>query len=533
MRRIESRVNTRSASFRTYRAHNLRLREELREKLRDVREARPERDVRRLRDQGKLLVRERLDLLLDPGTPFLELSALAAGCAAYDAHIKGAGLVSGIGVVNGREVVVLANDPTIKGGAFYPLGARKMIRGLAIALENRLPVVHLVDSAGAYLPMQMEIFHEGGHIFYTQCRLSAAGVEQVAVALGHCTAGGAYVPTLSDYAIMVRGTSGVFLGGPPLVKAATGEDIAAAELGGADVHTRISGTADYAADSEAQGIALAREIVGTFGRRPRAPVDTRAIEPPYYDPEELYGIVPDDIKKQFEMREVIARLVDGSLLHEYKPDYGATLVCGYAWLWGMKVGILANNGVLFSEAANKATTFMELCDRDLVPLLFLHNITGFMIGREYEHRGITKDGARMIMVQSNVRVPKLSLLCHASFGAGNYGMAGRGYEPRFLFAWPNSQCATMGAEQAASTLAQIKIAALKREGKVADPATIQLIQDQIHADYTRSNSVYYQTSEVRDDGVLDLADTRSALGVALSASLNAPFAERRSGVLRI
>lgn len=533
MRRIESRINTRSESFRANREHNLKVKAEFESITHEVQHVRPERDVKRLRDQGKLLVRERIDLLLDPGTPFLELSALAANRADYDAHIKGAGMVSGIGVVNGREVLVLANDPTIKGGAIYPLGAKKAIRSLKIALENQLPVVHLVDSAGAYLPKQMDIFHDGGHWFYSQCRLSAAGVEQVAVALGHCTAGGAYVPTLSDYSIMVRGTSGVFLGGPPLVKAATGEEISAAELGGADVHTRISGTADYAVDSEAQGIALAREIVGTLRRRPKQWLDTRAIEAPYYDPEELYGIIPDDIKKQFDMREVVARLVDGSLFHEYKPDYGSTLLCGYAYIWGIKVGILANNGVLFSDAANKATNFMELCDRDGVPLLFLHNITGFMIGRDYEHRGITKDGAKMIMVQSNVRVPKFSVLCHASFGAGNYGMAGRGYEPRFLFAWPHSQCATMGAEQAAKTLGQIKIAALKREGKDLSAEELKAIQDQIIEDYTRSNSVYHQTSELRDDGVLDMVETRNALGIALSASLNAPFGARRQGVLRI
>lgn len=533
MRRIESRVNTRSESFKANREHNLRLRDELKAKLRDAGHERAERDIKRLRDQGKLLVRERVDLLLDPGTPFLELSALAGNHADYDAHIKGAGMVTGIGTVNGREVMVVANDASIKGGAVYPLGAKKTIRALKIALENHIPVVHLVDSAGAYLPMQMEIFHEGGHLFYNLCRLSAAGVEQIAVALGHCTAGGAYVPTLSDYSIMVRGTSGVFLGGPPLVKAATGEDIGAAELGGADVHTRISGTADYAVDSEAQGIALAREIVGTLRRRNKQAVDRREPEAPYYDPEELYGIIPDDIKKQFDMREVIARLVDGSLFHEYKPDYGNTLVCGYAYLWGYKIGILANNGVLFSEAAKKATNFMELCDRDGVPVLFLHNITGFMIGRDYEHQGITKDGAKMIMVQSNLRVPKFSVLCHASFGAGNYGMAGRGYEPHFLFAWPHSQCATMGAEQAAKTLAQIKIASLAREGKTPDPEVIKSIQDQIHNDYTRSNSVYYQTSELRDDGVLDMVDTRNALGIALSASLNAPFGERQQGILRI
>ncbi len=533
MRRIESKVNTKSEAYKTFRAHNLRIKDDLNQRLTDVRFNRPERDLKRLRDQGKLLVRERLDLLLDSGTPFLETSALAANLAKYDGDIKGAGIVSGIGIVNGREVMVLANDSSIKGGAIYPLGAKKAIRTLKIALENHLPVVHLVDSAGAYLPMQMDIFHDGGHWFYSQCRLSAAGVEQVALALGHCTAGGAYVPTLADYSVMVRGTSGVFLGGPPLVKAATGEDISADELGGADVHTRISGTADYAVGSEQEGIALVREIVGLLQHREKQRLDTREVEAPYYDPDELYGIVPDDIKKMFDMREVIARIVDGSLFHEYKPHYGTTLITGYAYIWGFKVGILANNGVLFSEAAEKATNFMEICDRDGIPLVFLHNITGFMIGRDYEHQGITKDGAKMIMVQSNVRVPKFSVLCNASFGAGNYGMAGRGYEPRFLFAWPHSQCATMGAEQAAKTLSQIRIAALAREGKVPTQEQISEIHEQIYRDYTKSNSVYYQTSELRDDGVIDIVDTRNVLGMCISASLNAPFAERRSGILRI
>lgn len=533
MRRIDTRINTASAGFKANREHNLAVRADFRARMDDVRQVRPERDIKRLRGLGKLLVRERLDLVLDPGTPFLELSALAAGLADYDSEIKGAGMVTGIGVVNGREAMVVANDSSIKGGAIYPLGVRKAVRALSIALENRLPVVHLVDSAGAYLPKQMDVFHEGGHLFYLQCRLSAASIPQVAVALGHCTAGGAYIPTLSDYSIMVRGTSGVFLGGPPLVKAATGEDISADELGGADVHTRISGTADYAVDSEQAGIALAREIVGTFRRAPKQAVDTREPEDPYYDPEELYGIVPDDIKKQFDMHEVIARLVDGSLFHEFKPDYGSTLICGFAYLWGYKVGILGNNGVLFSEAAEKATQFMQICDRDGVPLVFLHNVTGFMIGRDYEHRGITKDGARMIMVQSNLRVPKFSVICHASFGAGNYGMAGRGYEPRFLFAWPHSQCATMGAEQAARTLSMVKLAALKREGRQAGPGEIQAIHEQIHRDFERGNSVYFQTSEIRDDGVIDIVDTRNALGMAISASLNAPFAERQAGVLRI
>ena len=533
MRRIISKISTGSESFKANRAHNLKVRDDFRARMDDTRKTRPERDLKRLKDQGKLFIRERLNLLLDPGTPFLELSPLAANMAGYDGEIKAAGMVTGIGIVSGREVMVVANDSSIKGGAIYPLGAKKAIRALKIAQENRLPVVHLADSAGAYLPLQMDIFHDGGSWFYTQCRLSAAGIEQVAVVLGHCTAGGAYVPTLSDYSIMVRGTGGVFLGGPPLVKAATGEEISANILGGADVHTKISGTADYAVDSEQEGIGLAREIVGILKKRGKQQVDTRLPEDPLYDPEELYGIIPDDIKKQFDMREVIARIVDGSLFHEYKPDYGPTLITGFAYIWGFKVGILANNGVLFSDAAKKATNFMEICDRDGVPVIFLHNITGFMIGKDYEHIGITKDGAKMLMVQSNLRVPKFSVICHASFGAGNYGMAGRGYEPRFLFAWPHSQCATMGAEQAAKTLSQIKIASMAREGKVPEPEQIQKIHDSIHEDYTKSNSVYYQTSELRDDGVIDIVDTRNVLGLAISASLNAPFDEQKTGILRI
>jgi 3-methylcrotonyl-CoA carboxylase beta subunit len=332
---------------------------------------------------------------------------------------------------------------------------------------------------------------------------------------------------------MVRGIGGVFLGGPPLVKAATGEDISADELGGADVHTRISGTADYAVDSEAEGIALAREIVGTFRKQPKVVHDAREPEPPFYDPEELYGIIPDDVKKQFDMREVIARIVDGSLFHEFKPDYGNTLVCGYAYIWGFKVGILGNNGVLFSESADKATQFMQLCDRDGVPLLFLHNITGFMIGRDYEHHGITKDGAKMLMVQANVTVPKLALIAHASNGAGHYAMNSMAWDPRFLFSWPNARVSVMGGEQAARTLAQVKLAALKREGKVPGPDEVAAIMRETAAEYDARSDAYYATSELWDDGILDPLDTRNALGVALSVALNSPFDPGRYGVLRI
>jgi 3-methylcrotonyl-CoA carboxylase beta subunit len=535
MRRIHSHIDTHSPTFKGYREHNRRLLEGFHRKQDAARHQRPQRDIDRLRRQDKLLVRERLELLLDPGTPFLEFSSLAAN-QAYDGEVPGAGVLTGIGVISGREVLVHANDSATKGGAWYPLSVKKTLRAMDIAIENHLPVVHLVDSAGAFLPMQAEIFPDrymGGRIFRNQCVLSRLGVEQVAVVLGHCTAGGAYVPTLCDYSIMVRGTGGVFLGGPPLVKAATGEDVGADELGGADVHTATSGTADYAVDSEAKGIALAREIIGTWRRREKTSVDTRDPEPPYYDPEELHGIIPDDVKKQFDIREVIARLVDGSLFHEYKPHYGTTLVCGFAYLWGFKVGILGNNGVLFSDSAQKAASFMQICDRDGVPLVFLQNITGFMIGREYEHRGITKDGAKMVMVQSNVRVPKFTVLCNGSFGAGNYAMAGRGYDPRFLFSWPNAKISVMGAEQAAKTLTLVKVASLARHGKTLTPEEIEEIRCPILAEYERQSSAYYATSELWDDGIIDPVDTRNALGIAISAALNAPLPEPSLGLLRI
>jgi 3-methylcrotonyl-CoA carboxylase beta subunit len=532
VRRIVSQVDTSSETYRTNREHNLGLAKQLGDALYVAREQRPQRALDRLAEQGKLTVRARLQLLLDPGTPFLELSPLAAS-QAYNGDAPQGLIVTGIGVVNGREVMVIAGDSSLKGGSWYPLSVRKIIRALDIALENRLPVVHLIDSGGAYLPLQDELYALGGHTFHNQCLLSGAGIPQVAVVLGHCTAGGAYLPTLCDQSIMVRGTGYVFLGGPPLVKAATGEDVTAEELGGADMHTSVSGTADYAVDTEEEGIALARDVVGTWARPDKAHADLRAPEDPYYDPDELYGIIPDDIKKQFDMREVIARIVDGSMFHEFKPDYGDTLVTGWAYLWGIKVGILGNNGVLFSEASNKASQFMQLCDRDGVPLLFLHNVTGFMVGRDYERRGITKDGAKMLMVQANVTVPKISLLVHASQGAGNYAMAGRAWGPRFLFAWPNSRSATMGAEQAVKTLTQVRLASMRRQGLEPAPDELDLIQHEVGDYFERTSSPFHLTSEIRDDGLIDPTDTRNTLGMALSASLNAPIIRTPGGVLRV
>lgn len=535
MRRIQSNIDIHSAEFRTYERHNRRLVKTLHERQRKARFVRPDRDVERLRRQNKLLVRERIDLLLDPGTPFLELSTLAANMA-YDGTVPSAGLVSGVGIVSGREVMIMASDSSIKGGAWFPLTVKKMVRTLDIAIENRLPVVHLVDAAGAFLPLQSELFpdrHMAGRIFRNQCRLSALGVRQVALVLGHSTAGGAYVPTLCDYSVMVRGTGGVFLGGPPLVKAATGEDVTADELGGADVHSSISGTADYAVDSENEGIALVREIVGTFPRTTKAMVERRESEEPFYAADELYGIIPDDVKKQFDMREVIARVFDGSRFHEFKPDYGTTAVCGFAFLYGWKVGIIGNNGVLFSDSAQKCTQFMQICNRDRVPIIFLQNITGFMIGKDYEHGGITKDGSKMLMVQTNLDVPKLTVMTNGSFGAGNYAMCGRSFDARFLFIWPNSQISVMGMEQAAKTLTQIRLRALERQGRTLSDEETREISEGITRDYIEKSGAYYSTSELWDDGIIDPADTRKALGIALSVALNREFGETPNGVLRI
>ena len=535
MKRIDSRLNTGSAGFRANAEHNAALAAAFREKQRRVRDDRPERDIDRLRQQGKLLVRERIDLLLDPGTPFLELSSLAANDA-YDGDVPGAACVTGIGIVSGREVVINAGDASVKGGAWYPLTVKKTVRALDVAIENRLPVVHLCDSAGGFLPLQAELFADkyyAGRIFRNQCMLSKMGVQQVSVVLGHCTAGGAYVPALSDYNVIVRGTGAIFLAGPPLVKAATGEENTVDELGGADMHTSVSGTADYPASTEEEAIAIARDIVAQFKRPQKANIEWQEPEAPYYDPAELYGVLPRDIKAQFDMHEVIARLVDGSRFHEYQPAYGKTLICGYAHLWGYKIGILANNGVLFNESALKGAHFIELCNQARVPILFLQNITGFMVGRDYERRGITKDGAKMIMAVSNCEVPKFTVMCHGSFGAGNYGMSGRAFDSRLLFSWPQSQTSVMGAEQAANVLADVKVRQLARQGKTLSEADIAAIRDPVLGEFRRKQSAYWSTSEIWDDGILDPVDTRNALGIAISAALNTPIGDPRYGVFRM
>jgi len=535
MSRIVSHVDTGSDRFRHNHAETTRRVEALRTLTHRVRHERPQRDLERLRRQNKLTVRERLDLLLDPGTPFLELSTLAAN-RAYDGEVYGAGQVSGIGIVEGREVVVHADDPSIKGGAWYPLSVKKIVRALDIAIENRLPVIHLCDSAGGFLPLQSALFPDrymAGRIFRNQCTLSKLGVPQIAVVLGHCTAGGAYIPALSDTSVIVRGNGGVFLGGPPLVKAATGEVVSAEALGGADMHTSLSGTCDVPADDEPHAFAIARDILAQTTPVEKQRIDRVEPEEPYYDPAELYGIIPSDWKTSFEMREVIARLADGSRLHEYQPHYGTTLVCGFARIWGCKVGILANNGVLFNDSSLKAAHFMLLADRDRTPLVFLQNITGYMVGREYEERGITKDGAKMIMTQVGCSVPKFTVIVGGSFGAGNYGMCGRAYDGRFLWMWPQSQIAVMGAEQAADTLADVKVRQLEREGRRPSDAEIAAIREPVLERFRAESDAYHSTSELWDDGILDPLDTRNALGIAIAASLNAPFGAPGYGVLRL
>ncbi|MEQ8294767.1 MAG: carboxyl transferase domain-containing protein [Roseovarius sp.] len=535
MRRITSAINTASAEFKTRAACNRARVAEFREMQRAARDDRPERDIRRLEKHGKMRPRERLELLLDPGTPFLELSSLAANTE-YDGESPGASIITGLGIVSGREVIIHADDSSVKGGAWYPLSVKKIVRCLDIALENHLPVIHLCDSAGGFLPLQNQVFADrymAGRIFRNQCLLSKAGIKQLALVFGQCTAGGAYVPGLSDYNVIVRGTGAVFLGGPPLVKAATGEEVTAEELGGAEMHTSVSGTCDYPAETEEEAIAIGREIVQQWEKPKKWECQRDDPVPPHYDPQDLYGILPDDIKKGFDMREVIARIVDGSRFHEYQPDYGTTLVCGFANIWGWKVGVLGNNGVLFNDSALKGAHFIELCNQNNTPLVFLQNITGYMIGREYERDGITKDGAKMIMAMTCSHVPKFTVMCNGSFGAGNYGMCGRAFDGRFMFAWPNSQIGVMGGEQAANTLADVKAAQMKRNGEEVDDTVLEELRETTGRAYMEQLSAYYATSHLWDDGIIDPVDTRNALGMAITSALNAPLGTPGYGVLRL
>jgi 3-methylcrotonyl-CoA carboxylase beta subunit len=485
--------------------------------------------------RGKLIARDRVARLVDPGSPFLEIGALAA-FGMYEGDVHGAGIVAGIGRIHGHEAMIVANDPTIKGGAYYPMTVKKHLRAQEIAEENRLPCVYLVDSGGANLPHQAEVFPDRDHfgrIFYNQARMSAKGIAQIAVVMGSCTAGGAYVPAMADEAIIVESQGTIFLGGPPLVKAATGETVSAEELGGGDLHTRVSGVADALARDDAQALALARRAVANLNRPVKAALDVIAAREPLHSAEELEAIVPVDLRKQYDVRELIARLVDGSEFDEFKARYGTTLVAGFARLSGMLIGIVANNGVLFSESALKGAHFVELCAQRGVPLLFLQNVSGFMVGRKYEAGGIAKDGAKLVAAVACAAVPKITLIVGGSFGAGNYGMCGRAYGPRFLFMWPNARISVMGGEQAASVLATIKRDGLEAQGKGWSAEEEEAFKAPIRARYEAEGSPYFATARLWDDGIVAPSETRRVLSLAFSACLNAPIEPTRFGVFRM
>src|SRR5687767_13697908 len=535
MDRIHSQTRPDSPEFDANRGHFVGLVKQLRDRLTVCRQGGGPRYLERHREQGKLPVRERIDKLIDPGSPFLELSPLAAWDM-YENGAPGAGLVTGIGRVSGREVLIAANDATVKGGTYYPITVKKHLRAQQVALDNRLPCVYLVDSGGAFLPLQAEVFPDREHfgrIFFNQARMSAEGIPQIAVVMGSCTAGGAYVPAMSDETIIVKGTGTIFLGGPPLVKAATGEEVSADDLGGADVHTRLSGVADYLADDDAHALHQARVIVSTLNRVKTLPDDMTAPEDPAYDPAEIYGIVNLDLRKSYDVREVIARMVDGSRFDEFKERYAPTIVCGFARLHGFLVGVIANNGVLFSESALKATHFIELCNLRGIPLVFLQNITGFMVGKQYERGGIAKDGAKMVHAVANSVVPKFTVIIGGSFGAGNYGMCGGAYEPRLLWMWPNARISVMGGEQAAGVLTTVKRDQLAREGQAFSAQADAEIRNPILEKYGTEGSPYYSTARLWDDGILDPAQTRSALALGLSAAFNAPIPPAKYGVFRM
>ncbi len=535
MDRFESHIDTASDEFRANRSRMTALVGEYRERVAAVREGGGPKYLQRHREQGKLPARERIQKLLDAGSPFLELSPLAAW-GMYDDEAPAAGIVTGVGRVSGREVLIVANDATVKGGTYYPITVKKHLRAQEVALQNRLPCVYLVDSGGAFLPLQAEVFPDRDHfgrIFFNQARMSAERIPQIAVVMGSCTAGGAYVPAMSDETVIVRNTGTIFLGGPPLVKAATGEEVTAEELGGADVHTRLSGVADYFAEDDEHALHQARTIVSTLATVKRLPSDVTAVEEPAYDPSEIYGVVNADVRKAYDVREVVARIVDGSRFDEFKERYATTILCAFARLHGFLVGIIANNGVLFSESALKATHFMELCNQRGVPLIFLQNITGFMVGRQYERGGIAKDGAKMVHAVANSVVPKFTVIIGGSFGAGNYGMCGRAYEPRLLWMWPNARISVMGGEQAAGVLTTVKRDQLARQDKPFSADDEAAIRDPILRKYETEGSPYYSTARIWDDGILDPAETRSALALGLSAAFNAPVPAPKFGVFRM
>lgn len=533
---IQSQIDTTDATYQRNRTCMEGLVAELKSRLAEVKQGGGASAVERHRKRGKLFVRDRIERLCDSDSPFLEFSALA-GWDMYDNEAPGAGMVTGIGRVSGCECAIVANDATVKGGSYYPLTVKKHLRAQEIAQENHIPCVYLVDSGGAFLPLQAEVFPDKEHfgrIFFNQARMSAMRIPQIAVVMGSCTAGGAYVPAMSDEAVIVRRQGTIFLGGPPLVKAATGEEVTAEELGGADVHCRSSGVADHYAQNDEDAIAITRRIVEHLNRRPQSTLNTVPAEEPLYDPREMYGVIQEDIRKPYDVRELIARIVDGSRFQEFKALYGATLVCGFAHIWGYPVGILANNGVLFSESAVKGAHFVELCSQRGIPIVFLQNITGFMVGKRYEAGGIAKDGAKLVAAVSNASVPKFTVIVGGSYGAGNYGMCGRAYGPRQLWMWPNARISVMGGEQAASVLLTVKKDQLAAGGAAAmTSAEEEAFKRPTLEKYAEESSAYYSTARLWDDGIIDPADTRMVLALGIAASLHAPPAERGHGVFRM
>ncbi len=535
MFRIESKTNTSSAEFKQNSEHNRQLVDDLKERMERIKLGGPEHHRKRHLERGKLPVRDRVKGLLDPGTPFLEFSTLAA-CDQYKNEVASAGVITGVGRVHGREILIVANDATVKGGTYLPMTIKKHIRAQEIAFDNRLPCVYLVDSGGIFLPLQTGTFPDKEHfgrIFYNQARLSREGIPQIAVVLGSCTAGGAYVPAMSDEVVQVRKQGTIFIGGPPLVEAATGEKVTAEDLGGADVHCRISGVSDYYAHNEEHALKICRNIIETLDHKNKFELDMAEPEDPYYDPDELYGVIPQSTAKPYDIREVIARIVDRSEFQEFKEHYAPTIVTGFARIMGYPVGIVGNNGVLFPETARKGAHFVTLCGMRKIPLVFLQNITGFIIGKQYEHGGIPRDGAKMVHAVSNVDVPRFTVIIGASNGAGNYAMCGRGYLPRLLWMWPNSRISVMGGEQAANVLTDVKINQLKKAGKKVDEKAIQEMREKILAEYEHDSSAYYSTSRLWDDGILDPVDTRTALALGISMSLNAPIPEYKMGIFRM
>jgi acetyl-CoA carboxylase carboxyltransferase component len=536
MYRIESKIKTSSPEFQENSKHQKALVKQLKERLTQAKKGGPPAMHKKHKERGKLFARKRIELLLDPDTPFLELSPLAAWNMYKNNEYLTAGIITGIGVIHGREVMIGANDGTVKGGSYSPETIKKHVRAQEIAIQNRLPCVYLVDSGGVFLPLQDGVFPDKDHfgrIFFNQARMSARNIPQICAVMGLCTAGGAYQPAMSDEVVIVKEEGTIYIGGPPLVKAATGEVVTAEELGGADVHCRISGVTDHYAVDDVHALEIVRDIVDHLGPSQKFDLERSAPEDPAYDPEELYGVIPKDLKKPFDTREVIARIVDRSEFHEFKELFGTTLVCGFARIMGYPVGILANNGVLFSESSQKGAHFVSMCAVRKIPLIFLQNITGFIVGRKYEHGGIVKNGAKMVHAVATAQVPKFTVMIGSSHGAGNYGMCGRAYDPRLLWMWPNAKISVMGGEQAANVVTSIKMKSFEREGKKLTEKEIAAIKEPILKKYEEQGSAYYSTARLWDDGIIDPIDTRKALALGISMSLNAPIADHKFGVFRM